>query len=127
MPNHRPADNSIISPAAGLLLTAILSLFAVAPLLYPGFIETHSGYVPLWNLLDWRQNWGNLAWQPHVAADFSALRSDGLLIYWLAGLLPVASPAALKLVTGLGWLLGGTGLYLWLRSWLGPAGALTAA
>jgi hypothetical protein len=130
MPNRRPAANPIapaLTVRSGLLLLVILSLFAVAPLLYPGFIETHSGYVPLWNIIDLRQNWGQPGWLPHLATDFNALRSDGLLLYYVAALLPLPPPAALKLIAGAAWLWGGVGIFLWLRSWLGQTGALVAA
>jgi len=116
-----------ISARAGLLLALILPVFAVAPLLYPGYIQTHSGFVPLWNLIDLRASLGNFSWTPHIATNFSPLRSSGLLPYYLAALLPLAPAAAIKLVMGLGWLLGSVGMFLWLKSWLGNAGALVAA
>jgi hypothetical protein len=50
-----------------------------------------------------------------------------LLPYYLAALLPVSSLTGLKLVSILGILLGNSGLYLWLRSWLGSPGAVVAA
>ena len=110
-----------------LLLALILPIFAVAPLFYPGYVETHSGLAPLWNVADLRANLGNLGWLPHIAHTFDPLRSDGLLVYYLAALLPVDVVTATKLVGGLGWVLGSLGMVLWLRSWLGPPGALVAA
>ncbi len=115
------------STLTGLILALILPIFALAPLFYPGYIQTHSGLVPLWNLADWRANPVNLTWTPHIAILFNPLRSDGLLPYYLAGLLPLAPAAAVKVMLGLAWLLGSLGMVVWLRPWLGRPGALAAA
>lgn len=110
-----------------LLLALILPIFAVAPLLYPGYIQTHSGFVLLWNVADLRTHLGDWGWLPHVALRFDPLRSDGLLPYYLAALLPLPPVVAVKVVLGLGWLLGSAGVFWWLKGWLGPPGALIAA
>lgn len=110
-----------------LILALILPIFAIAPLFYPGYIQTHSGFVPLWNVADLRANFGTIGWLPHLATTFDPLRSDGLLPYYLAAMLPVSPVAAVKIVMGLGWLLGSLGMFLWLRSWLGQPGALISA
>ncbi len=115
-----------LTTVSGLALTLLLSVFAVAPLLYPGYFQAHSGYVPLWNVAAVRANPG-LGWTPHLLTGFDPLRDAGLLPYYLAALLPLSPAAAVKLVLGLGWLLGGAGMFLWLRSWLGNAGALVSA
>jgi hypothetical protein len=112
---------------AGLVLTLIFSIFAIAPLFYPGYFQTHSGLVPVWNVVDLRANWGNWSWLPQIAVTFDPLRSDGLLPYYLAALWPVQPVAAVKILLGLSWLLGSVGLFLWLRSWLGNYGAVAAA
>lgn len=117
----------LFSMRASLLLAVILSIFAVAPLLYPGYIQTHSGFVPLWNVIDLRANLGDFSWTPHIVTTFDPLRSDGLLPYYLAGLLPLTPVTAIKLILGFGWLLGGAGMFLWLKSWLGHPAALIAA
>ena len=109
-----------------IILALILSVFAIAPLCYPGYFQTHSGFTPLWNVIDLRANWGHWTWIPQVAINFDPLRSDGLLPYYLAGILPLEAVTAVKLVMGLGWLLGNVGMFLWLKNWLGPAGALSA-
>lgn len=127
-----PAESAIFSQplalslagALGLLLA--LSLFAIAPLFYPGYFQAHSGFVPLWNIADIRANFGP-GWTPPIAARFAALPGDGLLPYVVAALLPLPPVSAVKLIFGASWLLGGAGLLLWLRSWLGHAGALIAA
>jgi hypothetical protein len=110
-----------------LILSLLLAIFAIAPLCYPGYIQTHSGFTFLWNVADLRANLGSWRWTPHIAIDFDPLRSDGLLPYYLAALLPLEPGSAIKVVLGLGWLLGNAGMYLWLRRWLGPPGALVAA
>jgi hypothetical protein len=115
------------SSTAYLILAAVLCLFALAPLFYPGTIQTHNGFVPLWNSADLRANPGNWRWLPHIATRFDPLRSDGLWPYYLAGMLPFEPVAAIKGVLGLGWLLGSLGMFWWLKKWLGPSGALLAA
>ena len=116
-----------ISERAGFLLALILPIFAVAPLFYPGYFQTHTGLTPLWNLIDLRANLFNWGWWPHVVVQFEPLRSTGLLPYFVAGLLPVNPVVALKGLIGLAWVLGSVGMYLWLKHWLGRPGALLAA
>ncbi len=120
-------ESKSISGRAFLFLALILPIFAIAPLFYPGYLQTHHGFIPLWNVVDLRANLGQWNWTPHLALQFDPLRSDGLLPYYLAGLLPVSPVAAVKVVLGLGWLLGSAGLFLWLRSWLGGYGALVSS
>jgi hypothetical protein len=118
---------SRFSTLAGLILALILPIFALAPLFYPGYLQTHSGLVPLWNVADLSAKLGCLSWTPHLATNFDPLRSDGLLPYYLAGLLPLSPAVAVKMVLGLGWLLGSLGMFLLLKSWLNHPGALVAA
>jgi hypothetical protein len=113
-----------------LLLTLALVVFAVAPLAYPGYIQVHSGFVPVYNLADLAHGPLHLGWTPTVATHFDPLRADGLLPYYLA--LPVVwlggTPlGGVKAIFALGFLLGAAGVYLWLRPSLGPAGATLAA
>jgi hypothetical protein len=111
-------------------LTLALTVFAVAPLAYPGTIQVHSGFVPIYNLADLAHQPLNSGWIPHVATGFDPLRGDGLLPYYLA--LPAVwlggTPlAGVKLIFALGFLLGAAGIYVWLRRPLGPVGAALAA
>jgi hypothetical protein len=113
-----------------LLLTLALVVFAVAPLAYPGYIQVHSGFVPVYNLANLAHGPLHLGWTPTVATHFDPLRADGLLPYYLA--LPVVwlggTPlGGVKAIFALGFLLGAAGVYLWLRPSLGPAGAALAA
>ena len=109
-----------------LWLTLGLSIFACAPLLYPGYFQTHTGFLPLWSINRLRENLADLSWLP-VLTPFNPWRSGGLLPYYLAALLPLSALNAVKLVAGLGVLAGCSGLYLWLKGWLGSAGACVAA
>jgi hypothetical protein len=134
-PNDQAAVSKPLSPISSIrqsstaypILAVVLCLFALAPLFYPGYIQTHSGFVSLWNIADLRANLGNWRWLPHVATRFDPLCSDGLWPYYLAGMLPFEPVAAIKVVVGLGWLLGSLGMFWWLKKWLGPSGALLAA
>ncbi|MBE7469868.1 MAG: hypothetical protein HS114_12085 [Anaerolineales bacterium] len=110
-----------------LVLSLVLVIFAIAPLFYPGYLQTHHGFIALWNVADLRANLGSWGWTPHVGVDFDPVRSDGLLPYYLAALLPLEPATAIKVVLGLSWLLGNAGMFLWLKRWLGPTGALVAA
>ena len=74
-----------------LILVLVLTVFAVAPLFYPGYIQTHSGFMPVWNVADLRANLGDWRWLPHIATSFDPLRSDGLWPYYLAAMLPFES------------------------------------
>ncbi|KPK03812.1 MAG: hypothetical protein AMJ56_18495, partial [Anaerolineae bacterium SG8_19] len=124
-----PQTTRPASPSARtfLALSLILAIFAVAPLLYPGYFQTHAGLTPVWNVTDLRADPDGWGWVPHVAVQFDLLRSDGLLPYYVAAILPVGPVTAVKLVVGLAWLLGSAGIFLWLKSWLGYHGALAAA
>jgi hypothetical protein len=113
-----------------LLLTLALVVFAVAPLAYPGYVQVHSGFVPVYNLADLAHGPLHLGWRPTVATHFDPLRADGLLPYYLAlpevwlGGTPLGG---VKAIFALGFLLGAAGVYFWLRQSLGPAGAALAA
>jgi hypothetical protein len=113
-----------------LLLSLALSVFAIAPLTYPGYMQVHSGFVPAYNLADLAARPFSPGWVPTIATRFDPLRGDGLLPYYLA--LPIVWAGGtpllgVKVIFALGWLLGALGMYLWLRRALGPAGATLAA
>ena len=122
--------NGLTARHAYLLLTLALAVFAVAPLAYPGYMQVHSGFVPVYNLADLAAKPLNLQWTPTVATAFDPLRADGLLPYYLA--LPIVwlggTPVTgVKVVFALGWVLGALGAYWWLHRLLGPAGACLAS
>lgn len=108
------------------LLTVGLSVFAVAPLFYPGWMQTHTGFLPLWDIAALKADFLNWHWFP-AYVEFDPWRSGGLLPYYLAAALPVSPLMALKLLCGAAILGGSAGLYLWLKSWLGPHGSTVAA
>jgi hypothetical protein len=127
MTDHLPWTRDDLSY---LLLTLALTVFALAPLAYPGYMQVHSGFVPAYNLADLAGRPLQLGWKPNIASSFDPLRGDGLWPYYLA--LPVVwlggSPlSGVKAVFALSFLLGAAGFYLWLRPWVGPAGASLAA
>jgi len=111
--------------ASYLLLTLALTVFAVAPLAYPGYFQVHSGFIPVYNLVDLGNRAFEWGWTPSVAITFDPLRGDGLLPYYLG--LPAARLDGVKIVFALSFLLGAAGVYTWLRRRLGPAGAALAA
>ncbi|HXW00215.1 MAG TPA: hypothetical protein VEC93_17480, partial [Anaerolineae bacterium] len=118
----------ILQPSQSyLILALVLTVFAVVPLFYPGYIQTHSGFVSMWNVADLRANLGDWRWLPHIATSFDLLRSDGLWPYYLAAILPFESAKAVKGILGLSWLLGSAGMFLWLKNGWGQPGALLAA
>jgi len=122
-----PVRDFKLSTPAALILTLVLPIFAIAPLFYPGFIQTHSGFVPLWNIANLQSNLGSFNWLPTISANFDPLHSNGLLYYYLAVLLPFSPVVSTKLVVIGSCLLGSAGMFLWLRSWLGNPGAVVSA
>lgn len=69
-------------------LALLLSLFAVAPLTYPGLFQSHTGYSAVYNLIDLHEHLGNfVAWTPTWGRAFDFFRMDGPLGYWLAEIL----------------------------------------
>ena len=105
------------------ILVLMLTVFAVAPLTYPGFFETQSGFFPAFNVehLSAAPNWGRLA---------DPVRGEGKLPYLLAWPFLQASGSgitAIKYGYALAFLLGALGIYVWARRWLGVRGGVLAA
>ncbi|MCB0204980.1 MAG: hypothetical protein KDH89_09200, partial [Anaerolineae bacterium] len=67
-----------------LLVLLLLSLFAWAPLLYPGFFQLHSGFQSLFNLADLAEAKEFIRWAPPLASGGGLFQSEGPLAYWLA-------------------------------------------
>lgn len=128
-----PAEESPSIPKLSLsylLLTLVLTVFSAAPLAYPGYVQVHSGLVPIYNLTDLASRPLTPGWTPSVATSFDPLRGDGILPYYLA--LPIVwlgrTPlAGVKAIFMLSFLLGAVGPYLWLYRQLGARGAALAA
>lgn len=114
-------------PRPGLtwILVLLLTVFAVAPLTYPGFFQAHTGFLPVFRVIH--------LGQPEAAAFASpadSLRSDGILPYaliWPVFRLSGSGIAAIKWGYGLAFVLGALGVYAWSRRRLGSKGALLAA
>jgi len=112
------------------LILLLLILIVCAPLTYPGTIQAHSGFLPLYNLYHLETKGFTLTWAPTVGRAFDLLRGEGPLPYLLAELLRglgASGVAAVKAIFGLGLLAGGLGMYGWGRRRLGRRGALLAA
>ena len=105
------------------ILVVLLAVPAIAPLTYPGFFQTHGGFLPALNAAHPAEapDWGR-------AAD--PVRGEGKLPYLLAWpffQLSGSGVTAVKWGYGLAFLLAAAGVYLWTRRWLGARGGLLAA
>lgn len=105
------------------ILLVLLTVFAVAPLTYPGFFEAWSGFSPAFNVahLSDAPNWGRPA---------DPVRGEGKLPYllvWPFYQVSTSGVTAIKWGYGLAFLLGALGVYTWTRHWLGVKGGLLAA
>jgi hypothetical protein len=105
------------------ILVVLLTVFAVAPLAYPGFFEAQSGFLPVYNAehLSEAPNWGRIA---------EPVRGEGKLPYlliWPFYELSGNGVTAVKWGYGLAFLLGALGIYAWARRWLGTQGGVLAA
>jgi hypothetical protein len=113
------------------LLVLLLTLFAIAPLEYPGAFQSHSGLLAYYNLIDLDQNPAQFfAWAPIVGRAFDLFRTEGALPYLLAEmfhLLGLSYLNAIKLVYALAWMASGLALYALARRWFSENGALLAA
>ncbi len=109
-----------------LLLTLALSVFAIAPLSYPSYFQTHTGFTVLWDIAALKNTPFDLKWIPALTG-FDLWRSGGLLPYHIAALLPFSPLNSMKIVLGASVLAGASGLFLWLKSWVGAKGATVAA
>jgi len=112
------------------LLLLLLSLLVCAPLTYPGYFQAHSGLLPVFNLYNLEAQRCGLSWAPVVGREFDLLRGEGPLPYFLAeatSWLGAGGVTAVKLIFGLGLVLGAAGMYGWTRRVLDDRGALLAA
>jgi hypothetical protein len=100
-----------------LLVLLLLSLFAWAPLVYPGFMQVHSGFLTVFNLADLAVVSNKLSWLPAIGVTPDLLRGEGPLAYWLALLLrPLAGDVgAIKAIFALSIIASGLGVYAWTR------------
>ena len=119
--SRRSVDSETAQHDAGrgayLLALLLLSLFAWAPLFYPGYLQVHSGFLPVFNLADLAASSDKMTWLPTVGVTPDLLRGEGPLAYWLALLLrPLAGEVgAIKGVFALSIIGVGLGLFAWAR------------
>lgn len=110
-------------PDLGWALVVLLTVFAIAPLTYPGFFQAQSGFLPAFNAAhpSTAPDWGRVA---------DPVRGEGRLPYLLAWpffQLSGSGQNAIKWGYGLSFLLGALGIYAWTRPWLGRKGGVLAA
>jgi hypothetical protein len=111
--------------ALGLVLTLLLTSFAVAPLTCPGFFQARSGFLPAFHAarLEAASGWGF----DHSA---EALQAEGKLPYLLVQpflTLSGSGVTAVKWGYGLAILLGAAGAYAWGHRRLGNRGGVLVA
>jgi hypothetical protein len=114
-----------------LVLISLLSVFAFAPLAHPAFFQSHSGFLPVFNLYDLERNlWGSWGWVPMVGVGLDLLSGEGPFPYGLAEFfrwLGVGGVEAIKAVYLLGFVASGLATYLLGKEVYGPGGGLVAA
>ncbi|MCS7220504.1 MAG: hypothetical protein RML36_13210 [Anaerolineae bacterium] len=121
---------SEISLGLGFTLLTLLTLIAGAPLAYPGFLETHSGFLPIYHAYELAGGANLFIWTPRIGSDFDPWRSDGRFSYWIAALAirgGLSGTAAVRLSYALALVLGAWGMHVWARRHLSPLAALLAA
>jgi hypothetical protein len=114
-----------------LPLVVLLTVFAFAPLAYPGFFQSHSGFLPVFNLYDLEADlWANWGWAPHLVSSPNPLTGEGALPYLIGELLRwlgMGGVQAIKGVYALGFVISGVTAYLLGRRLFGRAAGLLAA
>lgn len=122
------ANVSLLYPALAFLLT----LFAIAPLAYPGFFQSYTGYNAVYNLieLDHRLS-AFFMWTPTWGSAYDFFRMDGPLGYWLAEIFHLFGFSflnSIKIIYALAFLLSAFGMFkLAQRVFRNDAAALLAA
>lgn len=113
------------------LLLLLLTIFAIAPLEYPGAFQSHTGLLAYYNLIDLDQNPTQIfAWAPLIGRTFDLFRTEGWLPYLVALVLRWLGfnyLSAIKMVYALAWIASGLTMYALARRWLSANGALLAA
>jgi hypothetical protein len=125
-----PSARRLLSIDPYFALLTLLTVFAWAPLAYPGFLQTHAGFLPVFNLYDLEHRLGDFAWWPLVGRTYDLWRGEGPLPCYLAEMLRwlgFGGTGAVKAVLALSIIAGAWGLYGWARPTLGRSGALLAS
>ena len=113
-----------------LILLFLLTIFAFAPLTYPGFFQSHSGFLPIYNLYDLEIHLGDFSWTPTVGRGYDSLRGEGVLPYYVAELfrwLGASGAEAIRWSYGLSFVLSAWAMYGWAKRLWGGRAALIAA
>ncbi len=114
-----------------LVLVVLLSLFAFAPLTYPGFFQSHSGFLPVFDLFGLERDlWGNWGWMPGAVGHLNSLTREGPFPYLIAEFLRWIGAGGVEAIKGvylIGFLASGLGMYLLGKSLYGARGALLGA
>ena len=113
-----------------LILLFLLTIFAFAPLTYPGFFQSHSGFLPIYNLYDLEIHLGDFRWAPTVGRWYDFLRGEGVLPYYVAELfrwLRASGAEAIRWSYGLSFVLSAWAMYGWAKRLFGDKMALIAA
>ena len=113
-------------------IALLLTVFAVAPLFYPSFFQSHSGLLPVYNLYELESHSALSApgWVATVGQAFDPFRAGRSLPYTAAEVfhwLGVDAPQAIMASYALSFLVAAWAMYRWVRSWLGSESALLAA
>ncbi len=125
-----PSPRRFLSLDPYFILLTLLTVFVWAPLAYPGSLQTHAGFLPVFNLYDSEQHLSDPAWWPLVGRTYDLWRGEGPFPYYLAAMLRrcgFGGIGAVKTVMALSIIAGVWGLYGWARPILGRSGALLAA
>lgn len=122
------ANLNLLYPALAILLT----VFAVAPLAYPGFFQSYTGYAPVYNLIDLHARVTTFyTWSPMWGRVYDFLRMDGPLGYGLAEILRLVGFSALtgiKAIYALAFVVSGLSMFkLAQRVFQNDAAALLAS
>lgn len=95
------------------LLVALLAIFAIAPLTFPGSLQTHTGLNAIYNLIDLHTHLAP-TWAPTFGRAFDLLRGEGALGYAFAEffhLLGATPLDSIKIIYALAFLFSGWGMF----------------
>lgn len=112
LPEHLDRQSTSHALDWGVLLAALLTLFAIGPLLYPGFFVSERGLITLYEIVGLAER-PSATWLPRLADDPTF--TQGPLPYWAARLLllvGITPSVAVKVVFGLSLVLAAVGIYL---------------
>lgn len=96
-------------------LALVLTVFAIAPLTYPGLFQSYTGFSAVYNLIDLSASgFAFPLWSPTWGAPYDLWRMDGPLGYWLAAILHRVGFSfldSIKLVYAAAFVLSAFGMY----------------